>query len=66
MRIVKLVSNFLMVVFIFTACSKMNAGIDKFTETMLPSDGKGYSEILGRPTNSTVTMSILFDQPSEV
>ena len=28
--------------------------------------GQNYTEILGRPTNSSVTMSILFDQPAEV
>ncbi len=56
----------LMLVFVVTACSKTDTGIGKDKEIVLPSDGKGYSEILGRPSNSTVTMSILFDQPSEV
>ena len=28
--------------------------------------GQTFSEILGRPTNSAITMSILFDQPAEV
>ncbi len=28
--------------------------------------GQNYTEILGRPTNNTITMSILFDQKSEV
>ena len=28
--------------------------------------GQTFTEILGRPTGSSVTMSILFDQPTEV
>ena len=56
---------FLAVIFL-TACSKTGNQANQDKEVLLPSDGKGFSEILGRPTNVSVTMSILFDQASEV
>ena len=48
------------------SCSKSKDTLKQDTKETVITDGKGFSEILGRPTNSSVTMSILFDQPSDV
>lgn len=56
----------ILVVIFLTACSKNSDHTKKDVEILLPSDGKGFTEILGRPTNTSVAMSILFDQPSDV
>ena len=48
------------------SCSKSKNSLKQDTKETVVTDGKGFSEILGRPTNSSVTMSILFDQPSDV
>ena len=66
MRSRSLVRNILFAVSIISACSKDKSGIRTDGEIVVHSDGKGFSEILGRPTNVSVTMNILFDQPSEV
>ena len=54
----------LLVFFMITSCSKgvESAGADQ----VIPSDEKGFTAILGRPTNNSITMNILFDQSSEV
>ena len=57
--------TFLAAIFLI-ACSKNSSHTNQDAEILIPSDGKGFSEILGRPTNTSVTMSILFDQASEV
>ena len=50
-----------------SSCSKDKGGIkQETTNTIIPSDGKGFTEILCRPENTSVTVSILFDQPSDV
>ena len=50
---------------ILAGCSGKTATV-KVDPVVVPSSDKGMSVILGRPTNSSVTISILFDQPSEV
>jgi len=47
------------------SCIREKSAETQDPEVLVPSDSKTYNEILGRPTNSSVTLSILFDQPSE-
>ncbi len=51
---------------LLTACSKGNVSVGQDPSPVVSSGEKGFSVILGRPTGNTVTMNILFDQPSEV
>ncbi|MEI7423603.1 MAG: metallophosphoesterase [Prolixibacteraceae bacterium] len=53
-------------VLFLTACSKNSSHTAQDSEILVSTDDKGFSEILGRPTNTSVTMSILFDQSSDV
>jgi hypothetical protein len=49
-----------------TACSKGSESGRLDKDPVVPSEEKGFSVLLGRPTNNAITMNILFDQPSEV
>ncbi len=67
MNWIKSTGMFLLYAGILTgSCSKSKDSQKQVLVEPVITDGKGFSEILGRPTNSSVTMSILFDQPSDV
>jgi hypothetical protein len=48
--------------FFFMSCSKRTEGINQIPEEAT----RNYTEILGRPTNYSVTMSILFNEQTDV
>jgi hypothetical protein len=48
------------------ACHKNDEASSPVPENVTVSDGKTFSEILGRPTNSTMTVNILFTQQAQV
>ncbi len=66
MGIKALIGNIFFAAIVVTACSKGSASVSQDPPTVVSSDEKGFSAILGRPTNTSVSMNILFDQPSEV
>jgi hypothetical protein len=61
-----LIRNILFTAIVITACSKGSESAGQDQDSVVPSGEKGFSAILGRPTNHSITMNILFDQPSEV
>ena len=65
----KKIWNFLIAGMVLASCSKTNDVVKQeagSVATAIPAVTKGYSVILGRPTNASITTSILFDQPSDV
>jgi hypothetical protein len=61
-----LIGNILLAAILVSACSKGNESAGQVMDSVVPSDEKGFTAILGRPTNNSITMNILFDQPSDV
>jgi len=53
--------NFLLLIIPFTFCKKDIVESDQNSDVK-----QNFTEILGRPTNSSITMSILFDQQTDV
>lgn len=51
---------------VVTACSKGSDSAGQDLDPVAPSEEKGFSILLGRPTNNSINMNILFDQPAEV
>ena len=66
MELKALIGNILFAAIVVTACSKKNETKVEDPVQVVPTEEKGFSAILGRPTNNSMTMNILFDQPSEV
>ena len=65
----KIIKHSLIAAVVLMSCSKANETVKQEVVTEAPVvtvATKGYSVILGRPTNVAVTVSILFDQVSEV
>lgn len=65
-RLNVLLRNILCIVPFLAGCAGSKTEVREDVVVTVPSDEKGFSTILGRPTNTSVTVSILFDQPSEV
>jgi hypothetical protein len=59
-------SLFLLTVVLVVACHKNEEPASQAPENVTVTDGKAFSEILGRPTNSTMTVNILFAQQAQV
>ncbi len=51
---------------VLISCHKNEGSATQVLENVVTSDGLAYSEILGRPTNSSITINILFRQQAEV
>ncbi len=66
MKHIDLIPKIVVVALLIGACAKSNVATKEEISAVIPTDGSGFSLILGRPTNSSITASILFDQPSEV
>ena len=57
---------FLLTVLVFMACSKREPITSQTNSENVKTGNLNLNEILGRPTNSSVAINILFDQPEEV
>jgi len=60
------ISLFLLLVVSAVACHKHDESASQVPENPTVTDGKAFSEILGRPTNNTITVNILFSQQAQV
>jgi hypothetical protein len=56
----------LLFLFLTITCHKTEKDNTVLPETVVTNDGTAFSEILGRPTNTTISINILFTQQAEV
>ena len=61
-----LTTLFLFSAVIFAACHKHEEAAASVPENVTVTDGSAFSEILGRPTNTSITVNILFTQQAMV
>jgi len=59
-------SLFILSALIIAACHKHDEVTAQATDNVTIADGTAFSEILGRPTNTTISVNILFKQQAEV
>lgn len=52
--------------YLFSGCNGRSVALENDLFPVVSGDEKGFSIILGRPTNTSTTISVLFEKPSEV